>query len=46
VAERWRELQIEEKITFEEELTKELGDNEKSLFSFFNKQEKKKISTQ
>jgi hypothetical protein len=39
VEEPWNELQIEQKIAFEDELTKELGINKES-FVDFNKQEK------
>lgn len=38
--EPWDELQIEQKIAFEDELTKEIGINEKSFFDFINKKEK------
>ena len=38
VEEPWNELQIEQKIAFEDELTKELGINEKSFFDFLSKQ--------
>jgi len=40
VDEPWNELQIEQKITFEDELTKELGINENSFFDFISKQKK------
>src|SRR5690606_17334010 len=40
VEEPWNELQIEQKIAFEDELNKELGNNEKSLFGLINKKEK------
>lgn len=38
--EPWGELLIEQKIAFEDELTKEIGINEKSFFDFINKKEK------
>jgi len=40
VEEPWNELQIEQKIGFEDELKKELGIGEKSLFDFIKKQER------
>lgn len=40
----WSELQIEQKIAFEDELTKELGLNEKSGLDFISKQEKHILS--
>jgi hypothetical protein len=40
VEEPWNELQIEQKIGFEDELSKELGISEKSFFDFLSKQEK------
>ncbi len=40
VEEPWNELRIEQKIAFEDELTKELGINEKSFFDFLSKPEK------
>lgn len=38
--EPWNELQIEQKIAFEDKLMKELGINEKSFFEFISKKEK------
>ena len=40
VEEPWNELQIEQKIAFEDELKKELGINEKSFLDIFRKHEK------
>ena len=40
VEEPWSDLQIEQKIAFEDELTRELGLNKKSGFNFISKQEK------
>lgn len=40
VEEPWNELQIEQKITFEDELKKELGIGDKSFFDFINKTER------
>ena len=40
VEEPWNELQIEQKIAFEDELKKELGINEKSFLDIFRKPEK------
>ncbi len=40
VEEPWNELQIEQKIAFEDELTKELGSNDISFFDFLCKSKK------
>ncbi|WP_026995398.1 hypothetical protein [Flectobacillus major] len=40
VEEPWNELQIEQKFAFEDELTKELGINEKSFFDILSKPQK------
>jgi len=40
VEEPWNKLQIEQKIAFEDELTKELAINDKSFFDFLRKPEK------
>ncbi len=40
VEEPWNVLQIEQKIAFEDELSKELGINDKSFFDFLGKPEK------
>ncbi len=44
VEEPWNELQIEQKIAFEDELRKELGTNTDSIFNFISKPKKHELS--